>query len=279
MLILSFLALSAAWGGSFLFMRQADPAFGPLALILLRAGIAALLLSPAAWASRGELRRQWRTVLLLGALNCALPFSLLAWSLRVLPAGHDAILNALSPLWVALVGQLFFRQPQGPRVWLGLGLALLGVGVTLEPWRDGLSPQLLPTLAAVAATLCYGFATHVARRLNHLPPAAVAWAAMAGGAVWMLAPGLLTWPASPPTLSSWASVLALGAVCTAAAYSIYYRLLQQWGPLPSVLVTYVVPFFGLLWGWLFLGEAARQGWWGGFALVLAGLALAREPKK
>lgn len=74
------LFLAAVWGGSFLFMRIAVPEFGPIALIELRVGLAALFLLPAA-AWRGKLpviRRHWKAILVVGVLNAALPFLLYA---------------------------------------------------------------------------------------------------------------------------------------------------------------------------------------------------------
>jgi drug/metabolite transporter (DMT)-like permease len=74
------LGLAALWGASFVFMRVAVPALGPIVLADARVAIAgtALLGYAAAIGARPALRARWRDYLLLGAVNAALPFSLLA---------------------------------------------------------------------------------------------------------------------------------------------------------------------------------------------------------
>ena len=90
------LLLATVWGGSFLFMRIAAPVLGPVWLIELRVLIAGLTLLPILvrldlWR---EVRRHWRSLLVVGGINSALPFSLLAFASVSLPAGFTAILNA-----------------------------------------------------------------------------------------------------------------------------------------------------------------------------------------
>jgi drug/metabolite transporter (DMT)-like permease len=272
--LLLFLFIAAAWGASFLFMRLAVPELGALPVAFLRLALAGLLLSPAAWASRQVLRQHWRTALWLGLLNGALPFSLFSWSMHSLPAGHGSILNATTPLWVALTGLLFFGRHEGRRVWWGLLLALAGVAAALQPWQAGVLPQVLPSLAILTATFCYGFATHLTARLDGASPLAVAWCNTALGAAMLALPAVATWPAGAVSLKAWIAVLGLGVVSTALAWWAFYRLFRAWGPLRSTLVTYLIPFFAFAWGWLFLHEAAQPGWWLGLALVLGGLALA-----
>jgi drug/metabolite transporter (DMT)-like permease len=279
MIWLQFFFLAGAWGASFLFMRQAVPAFGPLPLIAVRVGSASLLLLPWAWPHRAKLLARWPQVLLLGLVNNALPFSLLAWALRELAAGHGSILNAMTPLFVASLGQLFFSQRQPPAVWLGLILGLLGIVLTLEPWRHQGALPWMPTFAGLLATASYGYGVHYFRRFQDLPALAGAFANTSGALVWLLIPSLLTWPAHAVPAAAWASALSLGVVCTALAWSVFIHLYKAWGPLRTSLVTYLIPFFGILWGWLFLNELPQGGWWLGLAFVLGGLWLAqRRPR-
>lgn len=271
-----FLFTAAAWGGSYLFMRIAAPHFEPATLAALRLGIASLVLLGSAWPVRAALRKQWKGLLWLGFLNAALPFSLIAWAMRDLHAGHGAILNSTFPLFVAVVGQAFLGQAQTKWVWLGLGLGLAGVAVSLEPWKTGLTPQLLPTAAALSAMLCYGWAAHHARRFEKMPPLAVTWANCFAGFLILLAPALLRLPATSPPAGVWLAVLGLGVISTALALAAFFKIFQTWGPLRTSMITYLSPFFGMTWGWLFLGEPVKAGWLPGLALVLLGLGMVRS---
>ena len=109
--LLDLLVLAAVWGGSFLFMRIAVPEFGPVPLIELRVGLAALFLLPAAiWRGRLPLMaRRWKAILVVGTLNAALPFVLYAYSAQSLGAGFLSVSNAVTPVWGAVIGWLWLR--------------------------------------------------------------------------------------------------------------------------------------------------------------------------
>ncbi|HET7640285.1 MAG TPA: DMT family transporter, partial [Ktedonobacteraceae bacterium] len=124
------LLLSALWGGSFLFMRIAAPVFGPVVLIELRvliAGIALLLYS--IFTRRNlDLRKRWLHYLVIGIINSAIPFTLIATAELLLTAGFAAILNATSPLFGAVVAAIWIKEALTTRKVIGLLLGLVGVG-------------------------------------------------------------------------------------------------------------------------------------------------------
>ena len=102
--LVELIALAALWGGSFLFMRIAVPAFGPVAVAALRVAGAALLLVPllAARGDLGALRRHWRPIAVVGLTNSALPFLAFAYAALSIDAGVLAIFNSASPLFAAV---------------------------------------------------------------------------------------------------------------------------------------------------------------------------------
>lgn len=161
------LFLAAVWGGSFLFMRIAVPEFGPIVLIELRVGLAALFLLPAA-AWRGKLpviRRHWKAILVVGVLNAALPFLLYAYAAQSLGAGFLPVANAVTPVWGAVIGWLWLKDklPWTRSVGLLMGL----VGIIVLVW-DRLDFQAGGTgssvLAAISAPIFYGVAANWTKR-------------------------------------------------------------------------------------------------------------------
>ena len=123
------LALAALWGASFLFLRVAVPAFGPLALAFLRVFGAALLLVPLL-AARGELaalRRHWRPIAVVGFVNSALPFLCFAYAALTINAGVSAIFNSATPLFAAIVAWLWLGDRMTPLRVVGLGVGFAGV--------------------------------------------------------------------------------------------------------------------------------------------------------
>ena len=117
--------LSAIWGSSFLLMRVAAPEFGPVPLILVRSAGAALCFGVVfrQAENRALLRRHFVGFFLMGIVNTALPFSLLAYSTLSLEAGFTSLLNATTPMFAALIGAVLFSTPlRRPQV-IGLFVA------------------------------------------------------------------------------------------------------------------------------------------------------------
>ncbi|MCP5268963.1 MAG: DMT family transporter [Zoogloeaceae bacterium] len=271
--------LAALWGGSFLFMRVAVPELGPIWLIVMRVGVAALFLLLVAAALRRALpwRGNVRALLVLGLINTTLPFLLYAYAAQQLEASLLAIINATSPLFGVLIGWLAFGQRPTLRIALGLTLGLLGVAtlVGTTAFGDGL---LLPVLAATAAPFCYAVASHYTRRsVSALTPFANACGSMVTATL-MLLPLLFLAPPLPAagTPLPWPALtaaIALGLLCTGIAYLLYFRLIADVGAVSALSVTYLIPVFGIGWGMLFLGETIDTSTWLGLATILAGVAL------
>jgi drug/metabolite transporter (DMT)-like permease len=280
--LVDLVTLAALWGASFLFMRQAAPAFGPVALVQVRVTVAAAVLV-ALLLLRGErtaLRTHAAALGFVGVMNSALPFVLLTYATLFVTGGFAAILNATTPMWTALVGWVWLRERLRRLQWLGLALGFAGVAALL--WgRIDLRPhstQWQVTLAIGAALLgavAYGTSAAYARkRLAGVPALVVATGSQIAAAIVLLPASLFAWPAQTPGAGAWASALALAVACTALAYLLYFRLIARVGAVRAAAVTFLVPVFASLWGWLFLAEEFTLQMLAGGCVILAGTALA-----
>jgi drug/metabolite transporter (DMT)-like permease len=270
--------LAAIWGASFLFLRIAVPEFGPLPLIALRVGIASLVLLPVlrTAAARAQFRRKLGPLLVVGVTNSVLPFTLFAVGALHLGAGFEAILNATTPLWAAVLGATLFGAPIGRAQIVGLGVGLLGV-VVLVGDQPGLSQGAAPwaVAAVLLAPVSYGFAVHYVRsHLAGVDPALTAFGSQFTATVLLALPAAFTWPTHAVQGDIWAAVVALGVLCTGLAYVLYFRLVAQVGAAYAASVTFLIPAFGMLWGALFLQEAVTSAMLAGCAIILLGTALA-----
>ncbi|MBV8049083.1 MAG: DMT family transporter [Paludibacterium sp.] len=275
--VIRLLSLSAIWGASFLFMRIGAPVLGPALLIQIRVGLAALfLLAVAAWLRRPlPLARQGRHFLMLGGFNSALPFLLFAFAAQTVSASLLSVLNATAPIWAALIGALWQKKRLAPKALLGLALGVAGVALLAGGEALRLPAGGWQAIAAGLAAACsYGIATTYAKSAPAVEPFANAHGSMWGATLLLMPLTLATARpmAMPPTLV-WASVLALGVLCSGVAYLLYFRLVADLGAAPALTVTYLIPLFGILWGALLLGEPVGWTMLAGGALVLAGTAL------
>ena len=270
--------LAALWGGSFLFMRVAAPEFGPVVMIALRVGIAALVLAPVVvfdGRARAEIRQQWKPLLVIGLSNSALPFLMFGYSMLYLNAGFDSILNATTPLWTAAIAALWFRVPLTRTAVVGLALGIIGV-VILVSDSLSLSAGSVPSamVAVLIATLSYGFAANYAKRhLGTVRPMTVAFASMMFATLVLIGLALLTLPTAAISSRAWGATILLGLLCTGLAYVIYFRLIAHAGAAYASSVTFLVPIFGMIWGAVFLGERITLLMVLGCVVILLGAAL------
>lgn len=270
--------LSAIWGASFLFIRIGAPVLGPLPTAFFRVLIGAVTLVACLSLMRvsWEMHGKWRPVLVLGAINSGIPFVMYAVAALWLPAGYSAIFNAMTPLMGVLIGAVFFSERLTRAKAGGVVLGLAGVAVLTRTGPVSFSPSvLLGAGACLVATFCYGLAGFLTRRWvtaqGGLDNRLVAAGSMIGATLLLLPFSVAalvrdnTLPAAGPGV--WLAMLALGTGCTAIAYVLYFRLIADIGPVRSLTVTFLIPPFGIVWGWMFLGETLSAAHAVGMALI------------
>ncbi|NUO74107.1 MAG: DMT family transporter [Frateuria sp.] len=270
------LSLGALWGGSFLFMRMGAGAFGALPLAGLRAIGAALCFLPLL-ASRkrlAEWRAHWRPIAVVGVTNSALPFLLFTFATRSLPAGLASIIDGMTPMFAALVGWLWLGQRLD--AWRGAGLVAGFAGIVwLAEGSLALGPGAgLALLACVAATVLYGYVVHYTHlRLAGVTPLVVTVGSHMVAALVLLPTTLLAWPTQPPPLQAWLAAAGLAVLCTALAYVLFFWVLARVGAVRIMVIPYLIPAFGVLWGALLLHEPVTARMLVGCAVILLGTAL------
>lgn len=282
MLAAEFILLAALWGASFLFMRLGAADFGPIPTAGLRVGLAALFLLPAflipkVWA---DFRRHTGPILFVGIFNSGVPFALFAFAVMHVSTGLTSILNATVPLSGAAVAWLWLGDRPGGSRLAGLAIGFAGVlmlvagksGLGATGQAAGASPWigLLAMAAALAATLCYGFAASFTKRhLQGVHPLATATGSQIGATLALALPAWWWWPRAAPGQDAWAAIGAVALLCTAIAYILFFRIIDRAGPAKALTVTFLVPVFALAYGALFLGEHIT-GWMVFCGLVIMG---------
>jgi drug/metabolite transporter (DMT)-like permease len=206
-------------------MRVAAPAFGPVAMVALRVGIAALVLGLLlGWVGKAAtLRERPWPVLWIGVLNSALPFLLFGWALLTIPAGLASVLNATSPIFAALVARVWLGERLAATRWAGMLLGFVGVAVLLSD-RIGLeatgrdAAAALAVAACLAGALLYGVSAAFAKRhLAGVEPMAVAAGSQFGASLFAWPFALAAWPSAQPSAAAWWAAGVLGLACTGLA--------------------------------------------------------------
>ncbi|MCH8552656.1 MAG: DMT family transporter [Natronospirillum sp.] len=270
--------LSSLWGLSFIFMRVAVPEFGPMPLILVRMGVAALCLAPLLFMSRSYLKLFWDNkggLFVVGLINHAMPFTLLALATTQLEAGFTSLINATTPIFTALIGALIFATPVTRQQYFGLALALFGVYILSANRLDfSVGGDGWFILAALGATVCYGIATNYSKtRLPHLPARVLAAGSVAMASLILVVPGILLWPAEPISTLAWGNALGLAVFSTTVAFLLYFGLIASAGATATSTVTFLVPVTALIWAYVLLGEVLTLQMVIGMVITLLGTAI------
>lgn len=276
------LALSVPWGGSFFFVEVALTEYAPMVIVALRVSFAAIALWCFLLASPAKVvlsAKVCLAFLIMGALNNALPFSLIAIGQAGTGASMAAILNATTPLFTVIVAGLFLRDEplRGSKV-IGATVGLAGVAVLLAGDVGANGSEVVPKLAILGGAVFYACAGVFGRRFQGMGigPVTAAAGQLTASALLMIAYvgifGLSGLEMMLPSLAVGSSVLALALLSTALAYVLYFRLLATAGATNLLLVTLLIPATAVLLGTAVLGESLNSSAVSGMLIIALGLS-------
>ncbi len=277
------IVLSIFWGGSFLFVGIAVGDFPAFTIAFLRVVIATVVLWTVLIALRVEVPKKpsvWASFFVMGTINGAIPFSLIAWGQSHIASALASILIAATPL-IAVVLAHFLTTDERVTVGrlAGVVAGLFGVTVLIGPEALGdIGNSLLAQLAILLAALLYALASIFGRRYSKqgVPPLVVATGQVSAATVLLLPAVLLIdqpWQLGAPSTMGWVAVGALGLISTATAYLIYFRVLATAGATNLMLVNLLVPVTAIVLGITVLGEILLPQHIAGILLIAIGLAL------
>ena len=268
--------IGAIWGSSYLFIKVGVRDLSAPVLIEIRLLSAGPLL--VAFAARrygwATLRGAWRQGIVLGVLNAAIPFTLIAWGERYVDSGTAAVVNASVPIWLALVAVWFVpsERSTGLRAF-GVVVGLVGVAILAGVHPPGGWKGALGSGAIIVASLSYAIANLYAGRRMSVGGPVLAAASMVTASIVLIPFALASLPAHAPGWKSVGSGVVLGLLGTAVAQILSYRMIRLYGSSRAVLVAYMLPAFALFYGAIFLGESVTWQKTVGLVLILAGVGL------
>jgi drug/metabolite transporter (DMT)-like permease len=275
-------ALSILWGGSFFFTGIAVKELPPFTIVLLRVGVAAVILNLVVRIMGLSMPRDgriWAAFFGMGFLNNAVPFTLFVFGQTHIASGLASILNATTPLFTVVVAHLFTSDEKmtGNRL-AGVLIGLFGVAVMIgRQALEDLGADTLAQLACLGAALSYGFAGVYGRRFKRLgiAPMLTATGQVTASTVMLLPIALIAdhpWALPAPSWPVLAAMLGIAALSTALAYVLYFRILATAGATNLLLVTFLIPVSAIILGTLVLREPLVGTQLVGMALIGLGLA-------
>jgi drug/metabolite transporter (DMT)-like permease len=277
-----FAAMSVIWGIPYLLIKVAVEGVSGPVLVLARTVVGTLVLAPLALRDRAgcaQVARHWRPVLAFATIEIAVPWILLPAAERHLTSSLTGLLVAAVPVIAIVATRLAGGTERiSATRWLGLAVGTGGVAALAVPGIDGFGVRSVVEVLVVA--VCYAVAPLIAvRRLGDVPSLPMTATCLAFAALVYTGPAIATWPDAVPSGRVLGALVALGLVCTALAFVLFFGLIREVGNARAAVITYVNPAVAIAAGAVFLGESLTWSIGVGFALILAGSVLATSSSR
>jgi drug/metabolite transporter (DMT)-like permease len=279
--------LSLIWGASFFFIKVLLESFGPWSITFLRCLFGVLTLLVIMLIRREKVQFNhipWKILIIVGLLNSAFPWTLIAFSETKISSSMAAVLNASTPIWTLIIGLLFFRISSSIYQFIGIIIGFLGILILVDiDWSTFQMTESLAVGAMILVTLFYGISSQLSKR--HLQSTSVYQTALITLVVGMVTSGSAAVFFETPTWNQvvdpivFFSLVGLGSLGSGIAYIIFFALIQKGSAEFATLVTYLVPPFAIMWGYIFLSETLSLSLFVGLFVILAGVFISGRKKK
>jgi drug/metabolite transporter (DMT)-like permease len=277
--LILFGVMSVIWGIPYLFIRVAVAEISPPTLVFARTAIGALVLLPIALL-RTDIRSalaRWRWVVAFAVIEMGLPWVLLGTAEQRITSSLAGLLVAGVPLVATVVAiATGGRDRVGASGVAGLLVGLVGVAAIVGVNLGSSNAAALLEVALVVVGYAVGPAI-LARRLGGLSTVAVMALSLSLCALVYAPIAVLQRPATMPSAAAFGAVAVLGLVCTAAAFLLFWALIDEIGPVRATVITYFNPAVAALLGVVVLNESFTVAMGVGFGLVILGSVLATRP--
>ena len=279
----AFIGLGLIWGSSFAWIKIAVEEIAPATLVAWRMTLGAIGMVGMLVVLRGVPMprglREWLPLVVMGAVNAAIPIFLISWGEQFVDSGTAAVLNSLVPIFSLIIAGLMLRTEPVTALRVG-GLVLGFIGAALLASRElelRADPSgLLGALAVVLAAISYAVGVSYARhriKSTHRYVVAAGTLVFAAIDMWVLALLIDGGIVIPRQLDTIVAIAWLGILGSFIAYVLFFFLIEHLGATMAAMVTYLFPVVGVGIGVLLLGERMDARLALGTLLVLIGIAV------
>ncbi|MGP4073191.1 DMT family transporter [Piscibacillus sp. B03] len=275
---LALISLSVIWGLTFIFIKMTVENTGVWGMVFLRCFIGALFLLPVflfKLRSR-ETPIPYKHLIILGVINAGIPWGFLAWSETVINSNTTSVINALTPLFTALIGFLFFKKHLLKRQWLGILIGFFGIVVLTEFQIHQLfGSHFIGIGTMTLATIFYAFGSQYLKK--HLQREdlviTITVSLFVASIVGLLVGGAMNDLPSFSTfnLETTLIVLALGAIGSGLAHLLLYYMIINGTPEFAATVAYIIPITAIIASFFILNEPITVNLVSGMLFIFIGI--------
>lgn len=271
--------VATIWGGNFSVSKFAMHQVPPLTFSALRFALASgilLLVTRQLGAWERLPRRTFWALAGLGVVGNTFYQTAFMIGLSLTSATNSAMIVAILPVIVAVLGTLLGIERASPLMWLGVWLGTAGVLLVVSAHGIHLNSSALKgDLLVLFATLCWSFYTvgvlRAGRGVNPLQITAITAAAGTPGLLLLGAPGLLRQDWAAVSTETWGALAYAALLSLVLSYVLYNRAVQGIGSGRTAIYNCITPLVAMLVAWFTLGEVPLAIQFLGVALVIAGV--------
>ena len=274
--------LGAVWGGSFVAIKFSNLMFNPIEIGFFRTFIGATVLLLAVLYRAGSLQffqKNTYRYAIIGLFNAAIPFTLIPYGLLTLPSNIGVIIMSANPFLALILAHYFTdNEKLNLRKIIGTIIGFSGVifAVGVQVFVTDLS-SFIGALAIYLAGCSYVVSNLIIRKVSNLPSDMVTMNTLAWGSIWLLPLMLLF--AEPINyeinITAIYALFYLGIIPTGLAFSLRQVLIRTAGTTFMMQVAYLIPVFGIFYGWVLMNEPLKFSLLIGVILVVMGIAISR----
>ena len=269
--------LGAVWGSAFMFIKIATPELGPIALVNIRLAVAGLIFIPFLLQQKylKHFRSNLKNILVLSVINTALPFSLFAYASLESSSNMLSILNGTTAIMAVVISTIWLKIRLNFFQIMGVFIGLFGIVVLANP--DNVYISMKATIFCLSAAFCYALSANYIQKFAYKTNTIVliGWSLVIAS-VLLLPITFFNLPSQFPSNSVIFSILWLGVISTGVAFLGYVRLIEKVGAVKTATVAYFIPVFGVIWGYVFLGEPITLQILIGMILILIGIVFTNK---
>ena len=264
--------LGAVWGSAFMFIKIATPELGPIALVNIRLAVAGLIFLPFLLQKKylRHFKSNLKNILILSIINTALPFSLFAYASLESSSNMLSILNGTTAIMAVVISTMWLKVKLNLFQILGVFIGLFGIIILANP--DNVYISTKATIFCLSAAFCYALSANYIQKFAYKTNTIVliGWSLVIAS-VLLLPLTVFNLPSNTPSSNAIFSILWLGVISTGVAFLGYVRLIEKVGAVKTATVAYFIPVFGVIWGYIFLGEPITLQILIGMMLILIGI--------
>ena len=269
--------LGAVWGSAFMFIKIATPELGPIALVNIRLAVAGLIFIPFLLQQKylKHFRSNLKNILVLSVINTALPFSLFAYASLESSSNMLSILNGTTAIMAVVISTIWLKIRLNFFQIMGVFIGLFGIVVLANP--DNVYISMKATIFCLSAAFCYALSANYIQKFAYKTNTIVliGWSLVIAS-VLLMPITFFNLPSQFPSNNVIFSILWLGVISTGVAFLGYVRLIEKVGAVKTATVAYFIPVFGVIWGYVFLGEPITSQILIGMILILIGIVFTNK---